>query len=277
MMRFPIKRYACLIATSSLLAGCSYNPFTTHNHLTGNVAGTTVGAVAGAGTAAVFTSQRTVIGLAGLAGGALGYYMTTIDFASGGVKRAGGQVLTQGQMVTVNLPADVLFDSNSAELLPEAYPALDSAIKVLNYFPDDNIIVSGNSSGFGTSKHELQLSEQRARAVARYLTSHGIDPFQARSTRLRKLTYVGYGDYFPISNNITAIGIHQNSRIQITGYLSNSQLHLTGKEKVFSNISKDEEPLHMSTAQPQPNIDYAFREDQLPQTVTEPGHRTWKK
>ncbi|MDX1900754.1 MAG: OmpA family protein [Gammaproteobacteria bacterium] len=271
------KRYALLIATNILFAGCSYNPFTTNNHLTGNVAGTTVGAVAGAGTAAIFTSQKAVIGLAGLAGGLVGYYMTTLDFASGGIKRAGGDVYTQGQLVTINLSADYLFDSNSADLLPEAGPALNSAIKVLAYFPDDNIIVSGNSAGFGTSKRDQQLSERRARVIAQYLTLHGVDAFQASNTRVRKLTYVGYGNYFPISNDTTAVGLNQNSRIQITGYLSNSQLKLSGKEKFFANIGKDEEPLHMYTPA-EPNVDYAFQEDHMPESFPNRNREpVWKK
>src|SRR3990167_441720 len=74
-----------------LLSGCSLNnPFTTNNHLTGSPIGTAIGAGAGAGTMALLKAPTPLIVAAGLGGGAIGYYVTSLRFASGGIIQAGG-------------------------------------------------------------------------------------------------------------------------------------------------------------------------------------------
>jgi len=263
MLRKPIHQIFISSLAALLLASCSYNPFTTHNHLTGNAAGPIVGGVAGGATAGILGASKTVIGLSAVAGAAVGYYFTTRDFASGGVKALGGNVNVQGQYVTIDLPSDYVFDSNSDELLPDAEPALRSAINVLSYFPDDNIIVSGNTSGFGTSKREQELSERRARVISEFLWKNGVNDFQGNGITSRKLSYVGYGSYFPIANDIRLTGIRQNSRIQITGYPTSASLKMSGREKFFANIGKDEETIVYPKREP--NVDYAFSEDQMPE------------
>jgi len=262
-----------LIVISTLLfGGCSYNPFTTRNHLTGSVAAPIVGATAGGGAAAILGANRYFVGLAGLGGGALGYYLSSREFAASNMRANDGQVLTQGKFVTISLPIDYIFDTNSTELLPQAMPALRAAIKILSFYPESNIIVSGNSSGFGTQSREQRLSEQRARVIADFLWKSGVDRFKSDGMRTRRLTYIGYGNYFPISNNIRAESIRQNSRIQITGYPSRADLKTDTKGKLFANIGRDEEPV--ASIKPEPNIADAFRTDQLPETLPA-THRTY--
>lgn len=230
------------------LAGCSFNPFTTDNELTGKAAPTVAGGAIGAGTAALLGGSKYTIGLAGLAGASLGYYVSTLTFAAGGITQAGGQVYTLGDYATVEIPTDTIFESNTADLLPGAGPALDSTVEVLKRYPRDNILVSGNTSGFGTTRWERTLSEKRAREVAAYLWAHGVNAFKGNpsefdpSSPTRTLNYVGYGNYFPISNNIRADSIRENSRIQITAYPSRRDLKLCDDQKVFANIGASNEP-----------------------------------
>lgn len=224
------------LASLLLLAGCTYNPFTENKHLTGSAAGAALGAGFGATAAAVFHVPKTMIALAGLGGAGLGYYVTTLRFASGGVMQAGGTVFTVGEYATINIPSDKLFDANTSDLLPEANPILASAIEVLKRYPDNNIMISGNTSGFGLSAYEKQLSEARARQVAAYLWANGINTFTKDGMTMRKLVYTGYGDYFPIANNIHNSGIRANSRIQITAIPTKVQLSLDSRHKVFCNI-----------------------------------------
>lgn len=225
---------ACLLS----LASCSYNPFATNNELTGNVAGAAAGGAIGAGGAALLGAQKYVIALAGIGGAALGYYLTTIDFKSGGITRVGGQVYSVGDYVTIEIPTDNIFEENTADFLPGAAPALDSVVSVLQYYPNNNILISGNTSGYGTRRYELRTSEARAREVAAYLWAHGVSSFKATDATVptRQLAYVGFGSYFPIANHIKAESIRQNSRIQITSYPGLRDLKLCPDQKVFANI-----------------------------------------
>ncbi|HSW93923.1 MAG TPA: OmpA family protein [Gammaproteobacteria bacterium] len=229
------------------LAGCSFNPFTTDNEMTGRAGPTLAGGAIGAGSAALLGGSKYTIGLAGLGGAALGYYVSTLNFAAGGIDQAGGQVFTQGDYVTIEFPTDNIFDENTADLLPEAAPALQSTVEVLKRYPNNNILVSGNTSGFGTTRWERTLSEKRAREVASYLWAHGVNAFKGGpaefdpSSPTRSLSYVGYGNYFPISNNIKNDSIRENSRIQITAYPSRAQLKLCNDQKIFANIGERRE------------------------------------
>lgn len=201
------------------LAGCTFNPLSGNNDLTGSGEGMLLGGAIGAGSTALLHAPRPLVVLAGAGGAALGYYVTTLRFDSGGIIQAGGQVFSVGDYVTIEVPSDRLFDTNSADLLPEAEPILHSIATVLQRYPNHNILVSGNTSGFGSRKYELQLSENQARAITAYLWAHGVEGYPTgEDLKRQKLTYVGYGNYFPISNNITAKGIRENSRIQITAY-----------------------------------------------------------
>jgi len=224
----------------ALVTSCSYNPFIANNHTTGSVASTAIGAGIGFGTTALLSAPRPVVGLATLGGGALGYYVSTQRFAAGGIIQAGGQVYQVGDYVGIDIPTEKLFEPNSDEFLPQATPILESVEEVLERYPNNNILVSGNSSGFSSNKYEQPLTEARARQVTAYLWAHGINQFQGNSNNMRKLTYVGYGSHVPIANNLTNKGIRANSRIQITSYPSGSQL-LGGKGcRAFANIGAND-------------------------------------
>lgn len=203
------------------LNGCSYNPFISNNHTTGSPVGAAAGATAGAGTMSLLGASRGLITLGGIGGGAAGYYATTLRYAASGVIEAGGEVYQNGQYVGIYVPTDNLFEYNTAEFTDHAEPILDSVVAILNRYPNNNILVSGNTSGFNRPRREQLLSQKRAKQVAAYLWKAGINEFRSQSIHpTRKLKYVGYGDYFPIANDYTNKGIRQNSRIQITSYPS---------------------------------------------------------
>jgi outer membrane protein OmpA-like peptidoglycan-associated protein len=231
-----------------LITSCTFNPFTTDNKLTGlkspeaplAIAG---GAAAGGTLAWLFGGSKTVIGASALGGGLVGYYVSTLRFASGGIMKSGGQVFALGDSVSVEIPTDRLFDVNSADFLDDAAPILDSAVNVLKRYPDNNIMISGSTSGFGSTKFQLKLSEARARQVSAYLWAHGVSQFKQFSTKTRQLIYTGYGDFFPIANDIHNDSNRKNSRIQITAYPSKSQLKIDRCFRVFSNVgASDSDP-----------------------------------
>jgi len=216
------------------LTSCTYNPLSSNNHLTGSAKSTAIGGAAATGvTAALGVTKPVPLIAAAAAGASIGYYVSTQRFAAAGIYQAGGQVYHLGEYLTIEIPTDAIFDVNTSELLPEAEPVLFSAASVLSRNCCNNIIVSGNTSGFSTVRHERKLSENRAREIAGFLWSQGIgshvdDP--------RKLTYVGYGSYFPISSPLTNKGLRRNSRIQITSYPKQEQLYINDREVFFNHI-----------------------------------------
>jgi len=223
------------IFSLSTLTSCSYNPFIANNHTTGSPLAALIGAGIGAGGVAALQGPKPVIVLAGLGGGALGYYTTTLRYDAGGIIEAGGQVYTVGNFVGIYVPTDKLFEPNTANLLPHTDYLLDSIADVLARYPSNNILISGNTSGFSRPRWEVRLSEERAKKVAAYLWNAGINQFQGTSTDLRKLTYVGYGDYFPLASDYSNQGIRENSRIQITAYPSTCDLGLDKRHLAMRN------------------------------------------
>lgn len=240
-MNWEVKFVGILCLSLALLAGCSYNPFYRDNNLTGDPAAAAAGGIVGAGGAAALGGSKTMMALAGITGAAIGYYVTTLRYESGGIIRACGQVYRVGCYTGIYIPTDRLFEPNTDELLPQSGPILDSVVTVLQRNPDNNILISGNTSGFNHARWEQQLSERRAQKVAAYLWNAGVNAFKCRSNNLRKLTYVGYGDYLPIANSYTNEGIRQNSRIQITSYPSIYDLGLGKRQHTFNNYGSFED------------------------------------
>lgn len=237
----PIIPLTAVLLLSASLSGCTFNPFRTDNDLTGDPATTAIGAIVAGGGAYAMGASKPIIAASAVGGGLFAYYISTLRFASGGIIRGGGQVYTLGDFASVNIPTDQLFDANSSDFLNDAPFILDSAVRVLKRYPDNNILVSGNTSGFGTTRWQLQLSEARARQVSAYLWAHGVSEFQGFSIKRRHLIYTGYGNFFPIANDIRNDSNRKNSRIQITAFPSSTQLKMDHCFKVFSNIGAMDE------------------------------------
>jgi len=73
---------------------------------------------------------------------------------------------------------DILFHTGSAELTPESMKLLDATAEVIlnNKTGGREIIVEGHTDARGSEPYNLQLSEDRARAVHQYLVGKGVDP-----------------------------------------------------------------------------------------------------
>ncbi|HQT91206.1 MAG TPA: OmpA family protein [Candidatus Kryptobacter bacterium] len=100
----------------------------------------------------------------------------------------------------------VKFAFDRSELLPESYPVLNDAVKLLTDNPDLNVEIKGYTDSIGTPIYNDTLSLQRAVAVKDYLVSQGIAS--------RRLTAVGYGLTGPIATNVTAEGREINRRVE---------------------------------------------------------------
>lgn len=107
-------------------------------------------------------------------------------------------------------PAQVLFDSDQAELRPGADEALHSIVRQIRAeAPDARLLVEGHTDDRGDEEYGLQLSELRAETVARWLVEEAdLDPTLI-STR-------GYGETRPAYPNDTPAHQQLNRRVVIT-------------------------------------------------------------
>jgi OOP family OmpA-OmpF porin len=99
----------------------------------------------------------------------------------------------------------VNFAFDKSDLLPESYPVLNEAVKLLNSKPNVNVEIQGYTDSIGTEDYNQKLSVERAKTVKDYLVSKGIAE--------NRLTTIGYGKGDPVANNGTDEGRAMNRRI----------------------------------------------------------------
>lgn len=111
--------------------------------------------------------------------------------------------------VLVRLPADVLFDFDSAQLKPDAAALLGKAAEMIAKYPDASITVDGYSDSFGQQSYNLKLSSQRAKAVQDWLQAHaGPGSYRFKSQ--------GHGSVdFVVSSDLSVAAQQPNRRVEL--------------------------------------------------------------
>jgi OOP family OmpA-OmpF porin len=92
----------------------------------------------------------------------------------------------------------VNFEFNSDKLTSEAENRLDNVVNALKASQDIEIRLEGHTDSKGSASYNQRLSQQRADAVKRYLTQHGIDA--------SRMTTQGFGESQPIAPNTNPDG-----------------------------------------------------------------------
>jgi outer membrane protein OmpA-like peptidoglycan-associated protein len=102
----------------------------------------------------------------------------------------------------------IYFDTNRAELKPESDAAIQEIAKLLKSDPALRLLVVGHTDNVGGYEPNMALSQRRAAAVLRELTTrHGI-----AALRLRE---VGVGMAAPVAPNETEEGRAKNRRVEL--------------------------------------------------------------
>lgn len=102
----------------------------------------------------------------------------------------------------------IQFEFDKAVLRKVSFTKLDQIARFLKANPTFDVNVSGHADARGTDEYNQALSERRAAAVARYLTSKG-------GISKNRITTVGYGESRPRGDNETAAGMALNRRAQV--------------------------------------------------------------
>lgn len=119
----------------------------------------------------------------------------------------GFDVQSRDNRLLVAIPGRILFDSGSSALRTESWRDLNQVGEILARYPDTDIMVVGHTDSRGDAGYNQRLSEQRARAVADYLISRGVEPY--------RISYIGYGETIPVASNDTEAGRQQNRRVEL--------------------------------------------------------------
>ncbi|KVO04960.1 hypothetical protein WJ70_27510 [Burkholderia ubonensis] len=107
----------------------------------------------------------------------------------------------------VNLSSDALFAFGSATLTPAARATLDKLTSQQGDRHFTRVAVTGHTDAVGSDASNLQLSQQRADAVAGYLRERGL--------RADTFVVTGRGKADPVASNATAEGRAGNRRVEI--------------------------------------------------------------
>lgn len=123
----------------------------------------------------------------------------------------------KAEKATMKFTPRILFQANSAIILPESYADLDIVYDVVKEWGNDKIEIAGHTDKRNTSKekYNLLLSEKRAKAVADYLVKKGLDA--------QRLVVKGYGFSQPIAENDPVNGNDANRRVEVIRFQSVAQ------------------------------------------------------
>lgn len=205
-----------VLLTTFLIGGCTTDPFTGEKKVSKTAWGTMIGAAGGAAVGAATghdsesRRKRALIGagIGGVAGGGAGYYMDRQEAKlREKLQGTGVGVTRQGDRIVLNMPGNITFQTNSADIAPNFYDVLNSVVLVLNEFNKTLINIYGHTDSTGSDSLNQSLSQRRAASVGQYLTTHQILPDRVMA--------MGYGETKPIASNDTPEGRQQNRRVEL--------------------------------------------------------------
>lgn len=212
-------RLAALAAGLSVgLAACTtLDPYTREEQAARAQRNALIGAAAGAvaglitGDSSMERKKRALVGagLGALAGGAVGAYMDRQEMRlRQELDRTGVSVTRIGDNITLNMPGNVTFATDSSDLNAGFYDVLNSVALVLDEYDQTVIEVAGHTDSTGSDAYNQQLSERRASSVASYLAT--------RNLNRERMIEIGMGEQRPVAPNDTAGGRQQNRRVELT-------------------------------------------------------------
>ena len=215
-MSVPSKLVLVAVATGllSTTAACVTDPNTGERRVSRAAIGAVGGAVGGyllgdlVGGRRDRTERIIGTGIGALAGGAVGAYM---DRREQELRRqtagSGVEIERRGDELVLTMPSGITFAFDRYDVQPQFRPTLDKVGEVLGDYPQTMIDIYGHTASVGADAYNQTLSENRARAVADYLSMQGVN-------KVRMAT-LGYGETQPIADNATESGRAANRRVEI--------------------------------------------------------------
>ena len=205
-------------ASALLLTACTTNPYTGEQQVSKGLLGAGTGAAIGGAAGALIgattklkTGKTALIGagVGALAGGGIGVYMDNQEAKlRQRLRNSGVSVTRVGDSIVLNMPSNITFATDQADVKPQFYDTLNSVALVLQEYDQTEVAVVGHTDADGSDDYNYNLSRQRAASVARYLSSQQLagDRFSVE----------GRGEREPIATNASVSGKQKNRRVEIT-------------------------------------------------------------
>lgn len=168
--------------------------------------GAGAGGLAGAGLGALLGGKKGALigaGVGALAGGSVGLYL---DKQHKELEKVAETKRTENGLI-VQLKNDILFDTGSAALKPEAVDQLGKLGDIIAKYSDDRVRIEGYTDSSGSNKTNEELSLRRASAVKEVLVGRGVQE--------KQITALGMGETQPVADNATAAGRSKNRRVEM--------------------------------------------------------------
>jgi outer membrane protein OmpA-like peptidoglycan-associated protein len=195
------------------LSACVTDPYTGEQKVSKTATGAVIGGAAGAAIGAATggdRGERAAIGAAAgvLAGGAVGAYMDHQEAKLRAQLQGTGVSVTRvGDDLILNMPGNVTFEVDRADIRAGFYDVLGSVVLVVKEFNKTVIEISGYTDSTGDDTYNQTLSERRAGSVGTYFKSQGVVP--------GRVVTKGYGERNPVADNATPAGREQNRRVEL--------------------------------------------------------------
>jgi outer membrane protein OmpA-like peptidoglycan-associated protein len=209
---------ASLVASAIALQACTtIDPYTreekTSSATKGAAIGAAVGAVLGIATSKDKKDRKERAlkgaGIGAIAGGGVGYYMDVQEAKlRQQLENTGVSVTRDGENIILNMPSNITFEVNKADVKPNFAEVLYSVSLVLKEYKSTMIEVAGHTDSSGSESYNQMLSQQRAQAVSSVLIRDGVEAV--------RIDTVGYGESRPVASNATPSGRQLNRRVELT-------------------------------------------------------------
>ena len=218
MNRRSLAIAAVAASITLVIGGCqTLDAYTQEGKMSSTSKGAMIGAASVAvvglisGDDAVERRQHAMIlaGVGALAGGAVGNYMDRQEAKlRAELQGTGVSVTRMGDNITLNMPGNVTFATDSSDLSPDFFDVLTSVSRVMKEYEKTVVEVAGHTDSTGSDSYNQSLSERRAASVARYLRSQNVAG--------ERLLTLGMGEARPVADNGTPDGRQANRRVEIT-------------------------------------------------------------
>lgn len=210
MQKFLISTIAVTLA----LSGCANMTETQRGTATGAAVGAGVGGLIGSSTGGG-GGDRTATGavLGGIAGAVAGnIWSSKMEAQKRSMEQAtqgtGVQVSqTADNRLKLDIPSDISFDTNRADIKPNFRQILDKFAEGLVDNTASQISIIGHTDNTGSDAINDPLSIERAARTRDYLT--------ARNVASGRITVYGRGSHEPVAANDSEAGRAQNRRVEI--------------------------------------------------------------
>lgn len=207
-----------VVSVALLASACTtLDPYTREEQASRAQRNALIGAAAGAvaglitGDSSMERKKRMLVGagIGALAGGGAGAYMDRQEARLRAELDATGVSVTRvGDNITLNMPGNITFATDSAALSADFYDVLNSVSLVVNEFEQTVIEIAGHTDNTGSNEYNQRLSERRAASVSAYLRNQDV--------LADRVIEVGMGEERPIADNSTASGRQLNRRVELT-------------------------------------------------------------